>query len=401
MPNPTESAPQNKKSFHIPHIVRRIIAVLLIGAVVLTVWTYRSYLAPEFLREWVQTNLLGYTDGDGYPVLLGDNTVNRGNLTVENDSPALVGKTAYLYLSGGGKTLALRQHGYTNPVLTRCGKRILVYDLGGKNFRVSENGVDFTETAQYDYTIYTGAIAANGNYAIVSSSAGYTAQVAVFDRNGQKLFSWASQNYLIGSVAFSGDGTHIVTTAFTSHNGELDSTVIVFSLSSEQPLVTHDLDENIALDACFTDSNTVLLVGDRAAVTLHIPTRKAENYNYNGRVLSAYDIHTSGALLALSASEDGRNGTLIALDAALNDTQVLRFSFAMDSIQLCENGILTLSNGSASFYAFDGTCLDTMDVGSDALSACFDNGKCYVLGVSEIRAFPIKHTVPAGTQSTT
>lgn len=401
MANTPEAAPQSKKHFHIPQFVRRILVFLLVVLIALTAWTYRAYLTPEYIRNWVQTNLLGYTDGDGFPVSLGSNTVNRGNLTVENGTPAVVGKTAYLHLSGGGKTLALRQHGYTNPVLTRNKNRFLLYDLGGKSFRVSENGTDFTETAQYDYSIYCGAIAANGSYAIVSASNGYTSQVTVFDRNGQKLFTWASQNYLINAIAFSADSSKIVATAFTSDKGELLSCAMVFSLHSSEPLISYDLGENAALAAVFIDNDTVLTVGDTATVRLQISDEKSTVYNYNGRVLSAYDLNQNGALLALSASADGRNGTLVHLNTALKSTDILRFSQALDSVQLSEAGVVTLSNGTVALYDDHGTRLESIDAGSDALCAKLSNGTCFVLGVSEIRAFSFQNALrtESGTAS--
>lgn len=392
MANRHDAAPESgaKKRNSTPRAVRSIIILLLLSAVLLVLWTYRSSLSPDQIRLWVQENLLGYSDGNGYPVALENGSISKGNFQVENGAPAMVSDTAFQYLSAGGKTLSLRQHGYSNPVLKRAGNNFLIYDLGNKSFRVSTDGVNFTEAAKYNYVIYTGAIAANGNYAIASASSGYTSQLSVFDKHGEKLMEWASQKYIISAVCFSPSGKRIAASAFTSNGGDVQTTVLVFDLGFEDPVATVSLEDCIVLEAAFSGNDRLMLIGDTCAAAFTVGSPALSVYDYQGQTLGAYDLQPDqGAALALSASADGRNGTLIYLTPDCLGTSVIRFSHILSSIQLCEGGILTLYDGKLSLYDFAGNTVFYEETGHDTQYARYSNGFCYILATSEIRSIPL------------
>lgn len=370
----------------LPKVVRWIVIGLLIASLALVIWTYRASLTPAKIKNWVQVNLLGYNDGSGYPITLTDSSVSFQNFIVEDGSPSSVSGTTVLYLSKGGKTLSLRQHGYTTPVMKRWGDNFLIYDLGNKSFRVSTNGTDFKETTQYDYPIFCGAIAKNGSYAIASASEGYTSQLNVYDRNGLLLFEWAPQDYLISSVAFSPNGKYIAASALASIGGTLKTTVSVFAFNKNEPLAVHTLDGCVMLETIFNDNNTVTAVGDTCAVTFDVG-KELKVYDYEGLSLSAYNAtRSSGTLLALSASSDGRSGSLIRLDSDFEAHTVTRFEHTVDSIQLYNNYAAMLSDGTLSVLSSSGSTVFTADAGIDAVKAVCSKGVCYVLGAGEIRS---------------
>lgn len=377
---------RSRKKSHLPRMVRRMIAVLLVAALGLTAWTYRASLTPQNIKAWVQENLLGNSSGSGYPVDFSGNAA-AGNFSVSEDSPALVTNLTFLYLNGNGKTRMLQQHGYTNPALKRCGDRFLILDVGGKGYRVSMNGTDFSETKNYDYTIFGGAIAPNGNYAIVSSSDGYTSQISVFNRSGQPLFEWATQTDLISAVCFSSDGRRIATASFTSQNGLLHAAIRIFSLDSRDAQIVQTFDEMVPLDIAFLSDETVLCVGDSAAVRISADGSVNQTYDYEAQALSAYAIHPlSGAVLALSASADGRSGTLVWLDSDFTAQPVTRFSQAVRDLDLTADQLLLLQPGTASRWSLTGTRACSVEVGTDCTRICADSGSgFFLLGVSEIR----------------
>lgn len=374
-----------QRHFMLPRVTRWIVLILLLAFLGLVIWNYRASLTPANIKNWVQTYLLGYSDGTGYPVTLADGSVNFGNFSVEDSSPATVSNTTFLLLSKGGKTLSLRQHGYTTPVMKRWGKNFLIYDLGNKSFRVSRNGTDFTENTQYDYPIYTGAIAKNGSYAIASASEGYTSELRVFDRNGLPLLEWASQHYLISTVAFSPDGKSVAAAAFASEGGTLKTVIHVFNFNKDTPVASHTMEGCVMLDIIFNDNQTVTAVGDTAAFRFTL----GENpyyYDYEGLSLSAFDLTTDGAVLALSPSSDGRSGSLVHLNESLDAHTVSRFDQTVDSIQLYNGNTAMLSDGLLTVFNDSGIAILTADAGVDAVRAICSEGVCYVLGTGEIRA---------------
>ena len=375
-----------KQSFRrLPRVVRRLIAVLLAVALVLTVWTYRAALTPANVKAWVQENLLGNVAGGGYPVSFSGNA-DAGNFSVDNDAPALVTDMMLIHLSAGGKTRT-QQHGYTNPVLRRSGSRFLLLDLGGKNYRISTDGVHFGENTEYAYTLFGGAVASTGSYALVSTSAGYTSQVTVFDASGKTRFEWASQTDLISAVCFSADGKRVAAASFTTQSGRLRASVRIFALDQAEPLVVRTYDEFMPLDIAFLQDGTVLCIGDTAAVRLSPDGTTDQVYDYAGQVLSAYAMHpAAGAALALSASSDGRTGALIRLDGAFAAHTVTRFSQPIVDLDLTETQLLVLQSGTVTRWNAENAQDGTLTVGTDCTRVCADSKSgFFLLGAAEIR----------------
>ena len=341
----------------------------------------RENLTLTGLKNWV----LGEDEGPGYPITLTDGSVAFQNFLVENGEPAVVSSTTFLLLDHSGKELSLRQHGYTTPVMERWGDNFLIYDLGNKSFRVSTDGSSFTETPQFEHSIYCGAIAKNGNYAIASASDGYTSQLKVYDRNGRLLFEWASQQYLISTVSFSPNGKYIVASGFASQSGSLKTVINVFAFNKNEPLASHTLDGCVMLDVIFNDNDTVTAIGDTCAARFTVG-KGLQVYDYQGLTLSAYDLTRSdGAVLALSASSDGRVGSLILLNNDFEAHTVTRFEQALDSIQRYGSHLVLLSDGTLSVLDNDGGTVFYADAGVDAVKAECNKDVCYILGAGEIR----------------
>jgi WD40 repeat protein len=390
LPDGTKLRIVRRKSPGIPKIIRWIIVALLILTLIMVIWTNRANLTPSKISTWIQVHLLGREDGPGYPVTLTDSSVAFQNFLVEDGSPAVVSNTTFLHLSAGGKSLSLRQHGYTTPVMKRWGDNFLIYDLGNKSFRTSTDGQEFTEVAQYGYNIYCGAIAKNGSYAIASSADGYTSQLKVYDRNGLILFEWASQQYLISSVAFSPNSKYIVASGFASEGGSLKTVIHVFAFNKNQPLASHTLNDCIMLDVMFNDNNNVTAVGDTCAARFTVG-KGLQVYDYQGLTLSAYDLtRSNGTLLALSASADGRVGSLVRLNDKFEARTVTRFEQALDSVQLYEDYVVTLSGGTLLLMNNEGSTVFYADAGTDAIKADCSKGVCYILGTGEIRTVDLK-----------
>ena len=377
---------KHKRTHRLPRLVRRIIAVLLAAALVLTVWTYRASLAPASIKSWVQENLLGNVSGSGFPVSF-SGSADAGNFSADGDAPALVTDMMLIHMSAGGKIRAQQQHGYTNPVLRRSGSRFLLLDLGGKDYCISSDGVRFGENTEYPYPLFGGAVSPNGLYALISMSAGYTSQVTVLDASGKNRFEWASQTDLICAAAFSADGKRLAAASFTSQSGRLCTSVRIFALDQAEPLAVQTYDGMIPLDIAFRADGAAVCVGDTAAVCLAPDGTTDQTYDYDGQILSAYALHpTAGAVLALSAASDGRSGTLIRLDSEFSVQTLTRFSQPIVDLDLAASRLLVLQSGTVTQWNADGAQDGTAEVGTDCTRVCADSGTgFFLLGVSEVR----------------
>ena len=63
-----KSTAKQKKKRLLPRPVKYLLLILVLLALGTFVFTNREALAPANIKNWFQQNLLGYSEGDGYPV---------------------------------------------------------------------------------------------------------------------------------------------------------------------------------------------------------------------------------------------------------------------------------------------------------------------------------------------
>ena len=339
------------------------------------------------VKNWVQTNLLGYNSGDGFPVTYDGESVDFMNFSSENDSPAVISNTSFMFISDGGRVLALRQHTFSSPTMKRCGNNFLLFDLGNKSYCTVTNGTTFSDTMKSSHTIYGGTIASNGNYAISSDSNGYSSQVTIYDSLHQQLFKWSSQLYRINTIAFNSDGTKFIAGGFAAENGSLKSIIQVFSIYSAEPIATFYVSDNLLLDVSFADNDRIIAVGDQACFIGNLSDSSIITYEYPSALLSYSIDPQRGIALCLSASGDNRRSDVYYLDLLGQETHIVHYDSTVKSLDFSEKGILILSETTAQLYDLSANLVSSAEIGIDSIRAiaCDNANGIYVLSHSGVR----------------
>ena len=87
--------------------------------------------------------------------------------------------------------------------------RILVYDIGAKNFRIqSKTRVLFEK--QTDHMILTASIGRDGSVAVATRADGAESMLTVYDKNHKETFKWACAKEHIVSCDVSDNGRMFV-----------------------------------------------------------------------------------------------------------------------------------------------------------------------------------------------
>lgn len=380
-----KSTAKQKKKRLLPRPVKYLLLVLVLLALGTFVFTNREALAPANIKNWFQQNLLGYSEGDGYPVSFPGTAVDYNNFVLSNGCPAVVSDTSFAMYRSGGAQLAAVQHGFSSPTLQSSGNRFLLLNLGGKKYMTGDGGLS-ASPASYDFSIYGGAIASNGSFAILSGAQGYASMATVFDSRGERLFQWASQNYLLSACSLSENGQQLAAAGFAAQNGDLISQVSLFSITSDSPTAVFTLPNSLPKSIDILQNGSLFFIGDRSAAVLNPENGQQTAYDYHGAALSCSAFRAElGGAIALSSS-GGRNASVIFLAADASVYSVAKFSDPVLSLDLNSDGILILSGGRLALLDENGTVLSSAEAGNDAQRALYaGNGTCYVLGLSELR----------------
>lgn len=343
----------------------------------------------ESVTNWIQTVVFGEQAGDGYPVPIPGTKLDPGNFVAVNGRLAVVTDTSFTIYNQSGAALASLQHGYNTPVLKAGKDAYLIYDLGGKHFRIVNSSGMLNETI-LDAKIFTGVLSDSGFTAIATDSQNYCSEVAVYNANHEKIFSWSSPVYRATALALDSSGRYLAAAGVAAENGEIKSAVYIFDLSQETPLAVYEFPDNVIFSVCYLNGGSIAIVGDTSAAVLSADLQTKTDYSYNSAILHGYSIEPgNGIALLLSNYEDGQDCRLVCLNKNGGETFQQPLTGNAVSVFYSENGILALSSQTLSYYSLNGALQKSESVESDIKTAVIAGNFAYLLGASEIRQMPL------------
>ena len=108
--------------------------------------------------------------------------------------------------------------------------RILVYDRGGKKFKVfNYSTVIYERTLKNN--IYSADISRDGKCAFVTDSNSHSSELFVYDDDQELIYNWKCAGNLLSSVSFNESGTKVATAEIFTEGGILSSKVNLFNAS--------------------------------------------------------------------------------------------------------------------------------------------------------------------------
>lgn len=103
--------------------------------------------------------------------------------------------------------------GYSSPVLETTDRYVLVYDRGGYGATLA-SAIAVASKQTLQAPILSGCVAESGDYALITSEAGYKSVITVYSSGGKQRFRWATPDYYFQAAALSEDGKRLVVADF-------------------------------------------------------------------------------------------------------------------------------------------------------------------------------------------
>ncbi len=246
--------------------LRLLLRVMLVAVLLLCMYALMvnwKDIAPDRFVAWTQDVVNG-TTGGSWPVDLTNETVKDmqevgGNMVLLTD-----GATVY-YNGSGGESLR-RTYAYAKPLMRSCERYILLMETGGKRCRL-ESRDDIEQELTVANNIYTGAVSAKGDIAVVTdSSQSHVSEVVVYSRKGVERYQWYSSEWLVMDVSFSKDGNSLAVVGCRAQNGAMQSAILVFDLRGREETPVQYVSDNVLFTCVqYMNGGTVIAVGDNAA----------------------------------------------------------------------------------------------------------------------------------------
>lgn len=287
---------------------RRIIGAAV--AVVAFLYAFFNWdkLAPASVSASVRSFFGIFASGQ-FPLTYSSGNF-KGAVPIGSNFAVLTDSAITLYTPAGAQVWQ-HAHGMSNPSVVANGGRAVLFDRGGKQFRVETRfGEPFS--ASTDYPIVTACVGQSGKFAVVSESGSYLSEVNVYDASYHSVFKWYSSQGRVLDAALSPDGKSMAAVTVGAKDGAITSTLNVFRLGSQKAVASRTVTGTLFYSLQYTSSGRIAAVGDNRTDFFTSDGKKDTTYSYDNRTLLSYYNAQGHTALALSAFSAGSQSTLVA-----------------------------------------------------------------------------------------
>ncbi|MCR4594441.1 MAG: DUF5711 family protein [Clostridiales bacterium] len=237
------------------------IAAIIIVALVLIVLAFAKVgnITLSSITDSISAAFSGLGSGDGYPM-----EVSGGDITdidITSSDLVMVYDDAVRIFDSTAKNISEISHAYKRPVADCQSGKILLFDIGGKNFRVqSKTRVLYEKTMAY--MILTGAMGKDGSVAIASRTNGAESMLTVFDYKNREVFKWECSKEQIVACDISDNGKLYACAVLGVDNGSVYSKLYLFKKNEDKAYASFDYPDSSIAKVEFLSDDTLMVFGN-------------------------------------------------------------------------------------------------------------------------------------------
>ena len=269
--------------------------------------TYRNfYLFFQDLNASAETVDIFSTDSISYPVS------EEQSFTVYRKGLAVAGNSSVTVFSATGRQIVSESVHYRNPVAVGTGKYLLVYEMGGLQYSLYNSYTEI-HSGKSDYPISGAAVSESGMYALCSFDKDSSTVVTLYSERFKLLGRYQKGGY-VSDMAIDEDG-EMLAILTVSPNGGVFSTELMLAKPGERTAYSRvTLEQTTGLSCTFTESGRVAVLCTDGVRYISKRGEVREKYEFDGRILAAYDISGEGICVALKKSTVSPKNIVIAFD---------------------------------------------------------------------------------------
>lgn len=341
--------------------VRAAVVLCLVLVVVLVWLTGIGSLYVTRVSDVLETLELRMRTGAGFPVALAMDTETQARAMTA--ASVLMDETEVSVYSDTGSALRSFQHGYARPGLVAGKTRFCVYNQGGRELRVEGRSRSYG-TLSTDNAIQFAAMSPDGNFAVVTQSDSYLAQMTVYNDAMDEMFSWyCAEEYPVSAV-FSDNGKQIAVGCVYSGGGSLHSKLYLVDAQGEHDALQRE--ESLILSMAYRAKDELLVVYDDAVVLYSTEDmRQKASYNLSDALLCCDILSEEGVLLVLGDASRGAGVTLTILSNELTQVRSVVVGEAVKQCVLRDRTAYLVSSNQLLCYTMDVSATEEHPAGVD------------------------------------
>ncbi len=383
----SEPAPQ-----HLTKKFLKVFGILFISVVVVLALTNLDNLTSDNIYNWFQYDLLGKTEGEGYPVRFSGMSVNNGSFEIMDGCPVYCSDTSLVVLNSNAGEYLNTHHSFANPVVRTSSGYAIIFNSDATGYKIiSRDRVVYTGTM--DRKLFDADVASNGTYALLTRGNDYLSELNVYKGDNTKKYEYSFAEYYVNSVSVNSNGTRAVLSGVSAKNGGLISAVYILDFEQDSYLQKYEFEDSFVYGVEYLDNGNVIAIGSKAAYFINVEKNKQTVFDYDVKTLTNYSFDSGyGAVLSLSTDTDGRTCDVFTIDQDGKKTNDIHIDGKVLSLDYISESIAVLTAGEVTVYNLKGKELKRAEADSDSRKVCFcDKNDIYILGTSLISKLELKY----------
>lgn len=359
-----------------------ILASVLV--VILLVILIGNSMAPISISESLSCMSAVSGKGNGFPVTVDGGTAN--NLYNADSQLLALTDTHLISYNKNGKEVYQRLHGFAKPVVATSAARVMVYDRGGKSYRI-ENAHDSIYSGTVDQRIISAAMSGCGSYVLVTDSDSDVARATVYNKRNIAVYRYNSSRAQIIGAAINDNGEQIALATLTSKNAVFLAKILVYDIDSTEVKQTLTIRDQLPISIRYTASNTLRVITDKQIRHYTVSSGKVRKQSFGSMQISAFSENEDGSMVAgISADVGAERGKILLLNANGRLKNDFSVKCSISDIAWSGSRVFVLSD---KLYTYDnsGTRIAKNNTDSGALCVASFDGNPAVCYAAQIKMF--------------
>lgn len=383
----TEPIPQNiTKKF------LKVFFILFLSVVALLALMNIENLTPENVSHWFEYDLLGKSEGHGYPVRFSGTNINKNNFDIMDNVPVYCSDTSIVVLNSNAGEYQNNQHSYANPILKTNSNYSVLYNVNATGYTIIDRN-SIIHKGSSENKIFSADVSSNGIYAVLTKGEDYLSTVKVYRNDNLEKYAYSFADYYVNNISLNDNGTKAVLSGVSSKYGGMISAIYVLDFSKNNYLQKYEIDNTYIYDICYLNNGNIIAVAKDYAYYINVETGEKTDISYNNQTLTTYTLDKNyGLLLSLSKNPDGRECNITMIDREGKKYSEFDTGSKIVSLDFCDNKISALCLGKINIYDKSGKVMSVVEVEGDARKACFvKSDLIYILGKNQISQFNVSY----------
>lgn len=363
----------------------RLTALVALCAMLFLLWQNWEVLSPNRLMENLH-DLMGSGIGS-YPVDISGSGVQQ--ITRSKDYTVVLSDSYLTYLDSSGAEANRYPCTYPSALLSQAGKYVLLAELGGQRVQLNTRTATWVQM-QTQQDILAVSVNEKGQFAVLTQGPqGYAVQVKVYDKQGKELYS-RSRNQMAAQVALSADGTQVALLSVEAVNGQLNSSIDVFSLKSagQDTLCSYQVKDSLLYQLTYLTDNQLGAIGENGTVMLHTTDGKAVEHTADGMRILGYACAGDTLALALRPYGSTAGGEVQMVSSSGETLCTVPFEGEFRDLS-GQKGACALLTDSRVIKIDTAGQTAGADVPADGQQAVLDGNQAVVLGMNVLTTYKL------------